>query len=231
MLKQAPRITEETRNGFAYKIVPFGAGVAPKVRHIARLHAELLPHSPLTKVGVRFMERFYYKYLPLQGEIFGAIAYVNGQPAGFICATYDSNQFLARTLRRNFFRLLWVVMTSFPSPRRFEGLLEGLGIMRSREGRERKDGTPNVGEVLSIAVRTQYRGPEFKTEAGLEIGRDLLLGVMDAFAKSRITRARLIVDSRDLQTQGFYRRLGWQPRRHSVPGWLTPSTEFVWTPR
>ena len=31
------------------------------------------------------MERFYYKQLPKQGLIFGAIAYVDGRPAGFVC--------------------------------------------------------------------------------------------------------------------------------------------------
>ena len=75
-----------------YRIVPFGGGVLPNARHIAELHAELLPRSPLTKLGVGFMERFYYKRLPKQGLIFGAIAYVDGHPAGFVSATYDSDR-------------------------------------------------------------------------------------------------------------------------------------------
>ena len=73
-----------------YKIVPFGGGVLPNSRHIAELHADLLPRSPLTKLGVGFMERFYYKVLPKQGLIFGAVAYVDGRAAGFVSATYDS---------------------------------------------------------------------------------------------------------------------------------------------
>ena len=103
--------------------------------------------------------------------------------------------------------------------------------MKYREGRDKRDGTEYLGEVLSVGVRVPYRTPEFKKETGIEIGNDLMIGAMEAFNKSKITRARLIVDSGDIHTQSFYRRLGWQPRRRSVPGWLTPSTEFTWIPR
>ena len=118
-----------------YRIVPFGGGVLPNVRHIARLHAELLPDSPLTKLGAGFMERFFYNVLPKQGLIFGAVAYVDCRPAGFVSATYDSDQLLRRAVRWNWLRLAWVLATSFPWPRRVEGLAEGVRIFRSREGR------------------------------------------------------------------------------------------------
>lgn len=220
-----------TQTKVDYKLVPFGGGVVPDSQDIAALHAELLPRSPLTKIGTRFMEDFYYKSLPRQGAIFGAVAYVDGEAAGFIAATYDSNNFLALGMRRNFYRLLWIGLTTLPTYSRIEGAVEASGIMKYREGRDRRDGTENVGEILSVGVRVPYRRPEFKKETGIEIGRDLMLGAMDAFGKSKLTRARLIVDSNDIHTQNFYRRLGWQPRRRSVPGWLTPSTEFVWIPR
>ena len=218
-----------------YKIVPFGGGVLPNGRHIAELHAELLPQSPLTKLGVGFMERFYYKVLPKQGLIFGAVAYVDGRPAGFVSATYDSDRLLRRALRWNLLRLIWVIATSFPKPSRFEGLAEGLGIIKSRERKadravEVTSGGP-TGEILSIGVRRTYRSPDFKIQTGLKIGRDLMLGAMAGFQKSHLVRARLIVDAKDIAGQGFFRSLGWEPRRRNVPGWFTASTEFLWIRR
>ena len=232
------RVDVETvvpRKKVDYRIVPFGGGVLPNARHIAELHAELLPRSPLTKLGVGFMERFYYKVLPKQGLIFGAVAYVDGRPAGFVSATYDSDRLLRRAIRWNWLRLAWVLATSFPRPSKVEGVAEGLGIVRSREQRadtavEFTGGGP-TGEVLSIGVRKMFRSPDFKIQTGLQIGKDLMVGVMAGFQKSQITRARLIVDAKDIATQGFFRSLGWEPRRRNVPGWFTASTEFTWIRR
>jgi ribosomal protein S18 acetylase RimI-like enzyme len=213
-----------------YKIVPFGAGVIANPAHCALLHAELLPRSPLTKLGTGFMGRFYYKVLPKQGYIFGAIAYVDGNPAGFVAATYDSDGFLRRAVRHNLFRLLLIGATTFPTPRRIEGGIESLGILQAR-GPQSQWKSELTGEILSIGVRRAYRSSEFKITTGIEIAKDLMEGAMDGFRRSNLNRVRLIVDANDIQTQGFYSRLGWQPRRRSVPGWLTPSTEFVWSPK
>jgi ribosomal protein S18 acetylase RimI-like enzyme len=227
-----PRIPQKQ---VKYEIVTFGAGVVPNTRHIALLHAELLPRSPLTKLGKRFMERFYYKALSKQGLIFGAVAYVDGRPAGFISATYDSDHLLAHAIRWNVFRLAFVGLTTFPSPRRVMAVAESLGIVKSRQPKadiplEKVMGGP-TGEVLSVGVRKSYRSREFKLKTGLQIGADLMSGVMAGFAKSNVVRARLIIDSKDLVAQSFCRRLGWEPRRRSVPGWHTESSEYLWIRR
>ena len=47
-----------------YKLVPFGGGVAPDAKVVTALHMELLPKSPLVKMGERFMREFYYPVLP-----------------------------------------------------------------------------------------------------------------------------------------------------------------------
>jgi ribosomal protein S18 acetylase RimI-like enzyme len=218
-----------------YKIVPFGGGVLPNPKHIAEMHAELLPRSPLTKLGAGFMERFYYRQLPKQGLIFGAVAYVDGRPAGFVSATYDSDRLLRRAIRWNWLRLGIVLATSLPSPKRLVGAFESMGIFKSRESRAdlpaEHGGGGLTGECLSIGVRRTFRSPEFKVQTGLQIGRDLMHGIMAGFEKSQIVRARLIVDSQDIACQGFFRSLGWEPRRRNVPGWWTASTEYLWIRR
>ncbi len=235
----APPIDVQTvappRKKVDYRIVPFGGGVLPNARHIAELHAELLPRSPLTKLGVGFMERFYYRVLPKQGLIFGAVAYVDGRPAGFVSATYDSDRLLRRAIRWNWLRLAWVLLTSLPRPSKFEGMFEGLGIVKSRDPKaDQAVETPTAGptgEVLSLGVRRMFRSPDFKIQTGLQIGKDLMIGAMAGFQKSQIVRARLIVDAKDISVQSFFRSLGWEHRRRNVPGWFTASTEFTWLRR
>jgi len=228
--------TSAVRKKVDYKIVPFGGGVIPNTRHIAELHADLLPRSPLSKLGVGFMSRFYYRQLPRQGLIFGAVAYVDGRPAGFVSATYDSDLLLRRAIRWNWLRLTWVLATSLPKPKRWVGACESVGIFKSREVRASRQSVGQgsaglTGEVLSVGVRRKFRSPEFKIQSGLQIGKDLMFGVMAGFEKSQIARARLIVDAKDIAGQGFFRSLGWEPRRRNVPGWWAASTEYLWIRR
>ena len=80
-------------------------------------------------------------------------------------------------------------------------------------------------------MRKAFRRPNFKSQTGLQIGRDLMVGTMVGFQKSQIVRARLIVDAKDLAGQRFFQSMGWLRRRGSVAGWFTASTEFAWIRR
>ncbi|NJO12551.1 MAG: hypothetical protein HC872_02790 [Gammaproteobacteria bacterium] len=77
-----------------YSLVPFGAASPAPAADLAYLHAQLLPHSPVALLGPDFMQKFYYSALPRLGLIFGAVAYVDEAPAGFIVATADSSGFM-----------------------------------------------------------------------------------------------------------------------------------------
>lgn len=215
-----------------YRIVPFGAGVVPNLEDISFLHSQLLPRSPLSRLGRSFMERFYYKALPEQDLIFGAIAYVDNRPAGFISATYDSDHLLTKAIRWNVFRLSWVLATTFPSPRRLAALFEGTGVVQTRRPktslRSKRDAGRLTGEILSLGIRESYRRPEFQAQTGIDLYRDLISGVTAGFEKSNLARARAIVDADDIVAQSFLKRSGWEPNRRNVPGWFTENTEFMW---
>jgi ribosomal protein S18 acetylase RimI-like enzyme len=216
----------------SYRIVPFGAGVPSKAVHLAWLHSQLVPRSPLSKIGTSFMRRFYYNVLPRQGHLFGAVAYVGGQAAGFISATHDSDGYMRRAFRDNLFRIAFVAGTSIPTPRRIEGYREAAGLLRGSTPVPAKGtDTAPKGEILSIGVRSSFRSFEFLSTTGIDVYKDLIEGAMDGFREANLEEARIIVDSDDIENQGVYRRLGWRPRQSAVPGWFTPSTEFIWNPR
>src|SRR5258705_59311 len=96
----------------SYRLVPFGSGEPGPVCDLARLHTALLPTSPVSLLGSRFMERFYYRVLPRQGLIVGAVAYVGDRAVGFIAATHDSAGFMRSALRRSWMSFGWILGTS-----------------------------------------------------------------------------------------------------------------------
>ncbi len=210
----------------AYRLQPFGE--ARSAEHLANLHAELLGHSPVALLGPQFMEQFYYADLPRMNLIFGAIAYVEDVPAGFIVATADSSTFMQRALREKFFKVAWVMALSVLSnPRRMGAVWEALQIMRNLPA---PDPGSSAGEILSFGVLPQFRSREFLVKTKLRISQDLLKTVMKEFASRGVPRARVIVDADNLEARLFYLGNGWQPGMGLVPGWRKKTVEFLWQP-
>jgi len=211
-----------------YRIEQFGGGPALQARELAGLHAALLPRSPVVKLGRGFMERFYYKLLPEQGYVFGALAWVEGKPGGFVSCTDDSDGFMSAAMRRHLFRLGWVLATSIAAaPARIAALWETWRIMNARDpGRSPEQ----AAEILSIGVLPEYRDAGFKQRTGLHVARDLMLHAMERFKGRGARIVRLVVDADNTAAQRFYERLGWRLARRDVPGWHTPSYEYVWIP-
>ena len=115
----------------SYWLAPFDERSADHSRELAQLHAALLAHSPVALLGPDFLRRFYYRDLPRMGLIFGQVAYVNGQPAGFIVATHDSWGFMRTAVRKHFLRVAFVMTWSvLRDPRRLGAIWEALQIMR-----------------------------------------------------------------------------------------------------
>lgn len=205
---------------------PHGPRTPAPAADLRRLHAGLLPTSPVALLGPRFMERFYYRLLPRAGLISGAVAYVDGEPAGFIVATHDSAGFMRAGLRRHGLALLWVVSTSLlASPARLPAVLEAWRLMRSRPS---PPGTATAGEILSLGVVPEYRGSRFLRASGIQIAIDLLeRAVEDLRARGR-RQIRAVVDRDNTAAKLFYHGRGWTLTRDSVEGWRTPSVEFLW---
>jgi ribosomal protein S18 acetylase RimI-like enzyme len=209
-----------------YELRVFGPGPGSDPVHISRLHASLLPSSPITHLGSRFRERFYYKDLPELELIFGAVAYVNNEPAGFVSATLDSDGFMTLALRKRPLR----VMQSFAvavacDPRRIRPIWEALQIQSRRGSGGVSPGTP-AAEILSLGVLPEFRGV---LANGRHIADDLVHRVVETCEARNAREIRVIVDTGNARALRFYEKLGWRPSRSSVPGWSQPSTELIRT--
>lgn len=214
------------RMALSYHIEPFDGSQPAQRMAMARLHALLLPQSPASKLGLQFLERFYYTWLPREGKVFGAIAYVDDAPVGFIAATSDSAGFMPSTLSRRWPWLAWALARSvLQSPRRLGSILDTWRIMAARKPVRRG---LREGEILSMGVLPAYREPEFIHQSRIRVAHDLLEAVMGRFQAQDVPLVRAIVDSDNYAAQFFYSALGWSLGREQVPGWRVPSIEFVW---
>lgn len=210
-----------------HRIVPFDVDAPPPPGVLARLHSELLPHSPLTKLGREFMERFYYAVLPRDGVIFGAIAYVGEDPAGFVVATHDSAGFMKETLRRHWTKIPTALLSSlFAAPSRVLSVWEALQIMRSRGDAKSSE---RASEILSIGILPEFR--QSSAHPKVQLATELLSTAVSRLLENGAPLIRAIVDEDNAPAHSFYSARGWTMESTKVPGWPVPSVEFVFRPK
>ncbi len=218
-----------TRLGPGYEVRAFGGRpmCAHEARDIARMHEEMLAHSPLVLMGSEFVEQFYYRMLPEDGLIHGAIAYVDGEAAGFIVATSDPAAFMSKAMVRHRTKIAWILLkTVLKKPSRLLAMKEAYQIQRNVQDQQYG---PGVGELLSFGVRPQYRTRQFVRSRELAIGDDLMSAALKRLAELDVTEVRAIVDKDNLEAQLFYRAQGWQVGLKTVKGWRVPTMEFLKT--
>lgn len=200
----------------------------PERESLARMHAQLLPNSPATLLGERFLRDFYYGLLPAGGLIRAAHVTLDGRPAAFIAYTADPNGFMGAAIRRWWYRLAWVLAVSvIERPSRLGALWEAWRIMSTRGA------DPGVragtGEILSLGVLPEFTDPRFVQRTGLRIARDLVQMAVTDLAALGAPNVAVIIDADNRVAQMMYHGLGWRLTRKEVPGWRVPSVEFVWT--
>lgn len=209
----------------AYRLVSFGVAMPTPTRDLAQLHAALLPSSPVSLLGRRFMERFYYRILPREGLICGAVAYVDAQPAGFVVATHDPDGFMRSAFRKWWPYLVWVVGISvLLAPQSLKVVWEAAQVMRSRQPRQ---GSTREGEILSLGVAPVYREPTFVRQTDLRLSHDLLESAVTQLRTRDVQVIRATVSAENMPAKLFYSGLGWTLDGASAPGWRHPTVQFI----
>jgi len=209
-----------------YSIIEFDKNHPAPIDDLLSLHQELLPRSPVILLGESFMRDFYYSALVDEGLLFGSVAYLGTEPAGFCVATDDSSGFIRTGMRKRWRQLMFTMTRSIvTSPARVLPVIEALQIMQSRT-----DGVDhtNYGELLSLGVRPAFRSCRDESGERLSISRDLVDSALGRLRARGVSRMCAIVDADNLSAQLFYKSEGWGLVRSSVPGWRVPSVEFVW---
>lgn len=209
-----------------YRLVPYGRDAPAPARVLAELHAALLPDSPLARMGRRFTEDFYYRLLPRLGLIFGAVAYVDADPAGFVAATDDSAGFMKTAVRRAGPQLLITLgRTLISRPSEFGPMVEAWRAFRCRPGTR---ASPVRGEILSLGVVPRYREPGFVRASGLRISLDLVSYAVQQLRDRGLREILALVATENTAAKLLYKGLGWALETPDPREWPRRPAAFVW---
>lgn len=212
-----------------YQVETFGGSepAATVSQDLADLHSELLAHSPAVLMGRSFLKEFYYRYLPADDLMCGAIAYLGDAPAGFMIGTGQPADFMQQATRRHWLKMTTLMMMSvLRHPGRIGALIEARKIQSNVQAQQYDEG---MGELLSFGVLREFRSRRFVREHGIRIADDLMAATIQQLTDLGKTQIRAIVDKDNLEAQLFYRAHGWQVGIRSVQGWRVPTMEFLLT--
>src|SRR4029453_17892935 len=107
-----------------------------QVDAVSRLHATLLPASPVAALGPAFPRRFYYRTFVEDGLVVCDLFYDRETPAGFVAYTKFGSGFVLRGMRRHWFSLSVHLMRSVLfHPSRLGTIIKLLGPVWRRSSR------------------------------------------------------------------------------------------------
>ncbi len=171
----------------------------------ARLHAQLLERSPIARLGLPFMNRFYYSRLVKDGLITCDFYVHRGEYAGFVVSTESPSTFMAEGRRRHFVFLLallgWCVVLW---PPRLGTILQTMKIARRRQPLEEESRT---GELLSFGVLPAHRQAR-DPETGLRISNVLFDHAIAKFRDRGFTRLQWNLEGDNKPAMFFYLSYG-----------------------
>ena len=179
---------------------------------VARLHAELLRGDPLAAAGPLFLEHFYYRHLPRDGGLFGAVAVVEGREAGFVALSPDPWRTLDEGKRRYRGEFAAVAMVSLLR----RPLASLTAWRRLRRRGTFAPGPPGTGELVALAVLPELRGPREDLD-GRSLAHALLARAVLRLRDEgyRGIRARVAPD--DARAARFFVRERWTRREPAGP--------------
>ena len=171
----------------------------------ARLHAQLLGHSPIARLGLPFMTRFYYSRLVRDGLIACDFYVHQGEYAGFIVYTDSPSTFMEEGRRRHFLFLAALLVWCFALwPPRLRTILQAMKITRRREPAEDEGRT---GELLSFGVLPAHRQAR-DPRTGLRISNVLFEHAIATFRDRGFARFRWNLERDNKAAMLFYLSYG-----------------------
>jgi hypothetical protein len=126
---------------------------ASDVGAVATLHESLLEGSPLARMGARFLRECFYSRMLADRLYDCLICRADGRIVGFLTYTDRPADFMSQGLRRHFFSIARIMVTSVVlQPRQLRDLLFVARLIRDRSATPQNGALRNSAEALSLAV-------------------------------------------------------------------------------
>jgi ribosomal protein S18 acetylase RimI-like enzyme len=170
----------------------------------ARLHAALLGHSPIPRLGSLFMTRFFYSQLVRDGLVHCFLYRVNGEYVGFLSFTERPYSFMSEGRSAHLLRLAFILgLAVLAKPARWRILFDTATAGR----RTPPSDADGVGEFLSFGVLEQFSAHR-DSQQGLRIPTVLFDAGIRHFRQRGFRRIEWNVDADNLRAIIFYRSYG-----------------------
>jgi len=187
---------------FAEQVVALDPASHEHAAAAAELHSELLPQSPIPKLGSRFMTSFYYPKLVASSLIHCMLLRDEAGYGGFVAYTRRPFTFMGEGVRRNPLRIgLLVALRVLQHPGVLKTLWAVQSLGRKRGARADDEGT---GEILSIGVLPSYRGLH-DDATGLKASHYLFEKAAMALKREGATTLQIFVEKENARGLRFYR--------------------------
>lgn len=192
----------------------------------AQLHQELFADiGMVAKLGQRVLQRFCYGQMIQDGLMRAALAVVDGQPAGLMVFTTDSQAMFRAILRSHFLASLRELTSATLTRPRILLRLPGAARLVFQRHRERLEQNRPVAEVLCFGVKPEFRSHDFIRTTGIRVSDRLLHHTLLAFKNLGIPEGRGVIMVSNRPALAFMRMRA--ARIRPYPNASEPSVE-VW---
>lgn len=179
------------------------------IKEIAEIYARELPSSPLVFLGKDFLERFYYRYLIQRPDTAAFVYLIDNQVAGFVIGVNQANTFFNRLIKDHIGALIKILFFSiYKRPLLLFHVLGSCRFILAKPAgyqTEAKD-----AEIVTLAVRPEFRSPEFFKERGIKIAKALVETALAQLKRSGAKRVKAFIEQSNVMAQIFYRNLGFR---------------------
>ena len=185
------------------EIFPLDTRSNEQLAAISALHAELLPDSPIPRLGPSFVEGFYYRKLVESGLIHVELARFGGRYVAFSVWTKYPFTFMKEGIRRHWLSLCAALLLSLlQNPSRFTIMLDVYRQSKARALTPR----PGAGEYLSLGVLTEAAA--LRSAEGLRLPQAMFERVIAFFKAEKFEEILLMIRKTNSKSLFFYRSYG-----------------------
>ncbi len=173
---------------------------------VAKIHQEVLPESPLVKLGYHFLKDIYYPCLLQQEGVFCFVYPFQEELTGFICGAYNTDTFSRQMLNSRLLKFsLIILQTLLRHPTSLSVLIE---LIQLQWGASPKEIRKIPAQLLSFGICPQFRGnSEFSKQHKIKISDNLFQVFLEELHSRGISTFKVITHA-DSTANFFYKNRG-----------------------
>ncbi|MDD2709059.1 MAG: hypothetical protein PHV34_13820 [Verrucomicrobiae bacterium] len=179
---------------------------------VAELQVKTFAHSPIGRMGKRFLTDFLYPSLFTDPYFIGLVCLQDERIAGFLIATSRRDGFISRVAFRHLARLIKTLLHScLENPRFFPVYLKTFFYFcKHLFVGDGFDGKENWGEFISIVIQPSIRRPAGPMEKNEKPANQLLIRGMELMKEKKCEKFVTFIEPKNFLSEVFFSHFGFR---------------------